>query len=173
MSVTVVPCGRFAAGEPRDHPTGAHPLRPIRRHGRKARPRPELSRRSRLHRQLPFSGRRPRAGSTAVHVSDSPGPRRGFLRRAGRPVSTAFWGCSTRSRCITLPRPRGRISPRRYPAARASISASSGNRPSCFFEKTSFPSMVISKTPDTPLTSSTSSAPRSISLAFARRARGS
>jgi hypothetical protein len=33
--------------------------------------------------------------------------------------------------------------------------------------------MVISKTPDTPLTSSTSSAPRSISLAFARRARGS
>ena len=62
---------------------------------------------------------------------------------------------------------------RRYPPARASISASSGNRPSCFFEKTSFPSMVISNTPDTPLTSSTSSAPRSMSLAFARRARGS
>ena len=32
---------------------------------------------------------------------------------------------------------------------------------------------VISNTPDTPLTSSTSSAPRSMSLAFARRARGS
>ena len=70
-------------------------------------------------------------------------------------------------------RSRGRVRRGCYPPVNASISASSGNRPSCFFEKTSFPSMVISNTPDTPLTSSTSSAPRSISLAFARRARGS
>jgi hypothetical protein len=78
-----------------------------------------------------------------------------------------------KSRRVTLPRWRGRVKQCRYPPAKASISASSGNRPSCFFEKTSFPSMVISNTPDTPLTSSTSSAPRSMSLAFARRARGS
>ena len=87
-------------------------------------------------------------------------------------TSIASSRCSTRSRRVTLPRSRGRLD-RSYPLARASTSASPGNRPSCFFEKTSLPSMVISNTPATPLTSSTSSAPRSISLAFARRARGS
>jgi hypothetical protein len=89
------------------------------------------------------------------------------------PTPIASLRCSTSSRRITLPRSRGRVRQWRYSPARASISESSGNRPSCFFEKTSFPSIVISNTPETPLTSSTSSAPRSMSLAFARRARGS
>lgn len=60
-----------------------------------------------------------------------------------------------------------------YPPPKASISESSGNRPSCFFENASRPSTVISNTPATPLTSSTSAPNFSISLALARRALGS
>ena len=45
---------------------------------------------------------------------------------------------------------------RAYPAPRASISSSVGNRPVCFFEKASLPSTVISNTPPTPGTNSTS-----------------
>jgi 4-hydroxyphenylacetate 3-monooxygenase len=112
--------------------------------------------------------------SGIIPATRSASPARSTASTTRTPTSTASSRCSMSSRRITLPRSsKGRVSKASYPAARASISASSGNRPSCFFEKTSFPSMVISNTPDTPLTSSTSSAPRSMSLAFARRARGS
>ena len=62
--------------------------------------------------------------------------------------------------------------PPAYPPPKASISASSGNRPSCFLEKASLPSTVISNTPATPFTSSTSAPYFSSSCALARRALG-
>ena len=62
---------------------------------------------------------------------------------------------------------------RRCSPPSASISASSGNRPSCFLENARRPSTVISNTPATPLTSSTSAPYFSTSLALARRALGS
>jgi hypothetical protein len=65
-----------------------------------------------------------------------------------------------------------RFPPAAYPPPRASISESSGKRPSCFFEKASLPSTVISNTPLVPLTSSTSAPYFSSSLALARRALG-
>ncbi len=59
-----------------------------------------------------------------------------------------------------------------YPPPKASTSASSGKRPSCFLEKASLPSTVISNTPLAPLTSSTSAPYFSSSRALARRALG-
>jgi len=59
-----------------------------------------------------------------------------------------------------------------YPPT-ASTSSSVGNRPVCFFEKASRPSTVISNTPPTPGTNSTSAPYFWTSLSLARRARGS
>ncbi len=59
-----------------------------------------------------------------------------------------------------------------YPPPSASISASSGKRPNCFLENASFPSTVISNTPATPFTSSTSAPYFSSRRALARRALG-